>query len=151
MSRLRLGAALLAVLALGGCEFLWNLGNRGTLTRDVTELFEAHGIALEKPVCHMIGTTRDATCAFQLSGEQLAIAVQRLGLSEMSEGRPRGVRQPSCELPPAVDSGRPIRAYESGRQPKGRALSSGGAFSYLLLYHRADTREVCVQVSYAYG
>jgi len=147
----RIVAALLAVLGLGGCEYLWNLGNQAPLVRDVSELFGAHEITLEKPICNMIGTTRGATCELRLTADQVAAAVRGLGLTEMRAGRAASLGQAGCRLASADHSGAPVRGYESGRQPKASTLRNGAAFSYLRLYYRADTREVCLEVSYAYG
>src|SRR5919109_710772 len=80
----RLGAVALAGCALA--DVAWNAGNRGELARDIDELFRRHGVAVARPACAMIGTTRDGTCTFPASADQVARLVAGLALAEVTPG-----------------------------------------------------------------
>ena len=55
-------AALIGIIVLSGCSFLWNLTNAGTLKKDIRALLAHHTVALTKASCTMIGTTPVMVC-----------------------------------------------------------------------------------------
>jgi hypothetical protein len=155
--RIVAGVVLCAVLMIG-CDALWNLGNRGQLARDITEIFEKQGVRIAHPVCHMVGTTRDGVCTFRASAEQIAAAVRGLGLQETSgtfstgSGSSHAMKEVervcTSKSPFGEQSG--LNLYQLDRRPEALKLSHGGAFEFMLLYYH-PSQDVCVGVSYAYG
>ena len=75
----------LAILVLGGCEFLWDAGNRGALTADVKELLGNAGVTLDDLDCHMHGTTRSGACEARMDAEEVGSVVSGLKLVEVSD------------------------------------------------------------------
>jgi hypothetical protein len=149
---------VLALAALVACDALWSAANRDALTADVGGLLRQHGAAGAAPQCGMIGATRDGTCRFQATPEQVAALAEGLGLRPTSpaEDGPDGAElrhwetRDGCRRSGAF-AGPTATTHRSERRPPRLRLGHGGAFEYLLLYHQPATGEACVQVSYAYG
>ena len=142
-----------------GCEAIWNYGNKGTLKKDIVELFKKHGVVIKDPVCNMIGTSREATCEFRASIDQVSLLVQNLRLKEVEgEGTSKAdwlLKAPpsngGCLACPSFKHVSKIRIYRSDHRPSELRLKRGTAFEYLILFQDLETNKVCVQLSYSYG
>jgi hypothetical protein len=152
------GAVAMLAGLLAGCETLWDWGNRGPLARDVTELFGRHGVVVRDPACHMLGTTRAATCQIRASADEVTALAGGLRLVDAAVGgagadtlrQVEGSSPPGCHAARLVPAGT-VRVWVSARRTPELRLASGGAFEYLLLYQGLATGHACVQVAYAYG
>jgi len=149
----------LILINITGCETIWNYGNKRALKKDIIELFKKHGVAIKYPVCNMIGTTRDATCEFRASADQVSSLVRGLNLKEVgveSASKPNmllKVNQANvgCLACRSFKNVSKIKVFTSGHRPSELRLKSGAAFEYLILFQDLDTDKVCVQVSYSYS
>lgn len=142
-----------------GCEIIWNYGNKGTLKKDIVELFKMHGVVIKDPVCNMIRTSREAICEFRAPADQVSLLVRNLHLKEVEkESTSKAdllLKAPSsnrgCLACPSFKDVSKIRIYRSDHRPSELRLKHGTAFEYLILFQDLETDKVCVQVSYSYG
>lgn len=150
---------LIMAFVLRGCDALWNLGNRGPLIRDLTELFKAQGIRAKDLSYNMIGTSRSGTCELHLSPDEVTRMVKSLNLKELKlenlSGENPWVKNPEpkkgCLTSKFFHGGKQVKGHLSGRRPPELRLKSGPAFEYFILFQDLETDKVCIQVSYAYG
>jgi len=149
----------LLLTVLMGCETIWNYGNKWALKKDIVELFKKNGVVIKDPVCNMVGTSRDATCEFYASVDQVSSLARSLNLKEV-EGEGGSMANLLLKVPESkvgclicrsFKNVSKIRVYMSGQRPIELRLKSGAAFEYLILFQDLDTDKVCVQVSYSYG
>jgi len=149
----------LLLTVIMGCETIWNYSNRGTLKKDIVELFKKHGVVIKDPVCNMIGTSREATCEFRAPADQVSLLVRNLHLKEVG-GESTSKADLLLKVPPsnrgclACPSFKHVsktRVYRSDHRPSELRLKNGTAFEYLILYQDIETDKVCVHVSYSYG
>ena len=163
-------AAVMTVVILSGCSFLWNFTNAGSFKKDVTALAKKQGVDISISHCQMVGTTRTAICELILPHEQVAMLVDKLGLVEVDTRRPdcmsiiieRAVgdgnsvdddfrswdSEGGCRN--ACSSYKQITIYKSQRRAPQLKIGDS-AFEYLLIYYDPGSGKCCIQVSYAYG
>jgi hypothetical protein len=147
-----IAALAVGLLALGGCETAWDWANRDALARDVEELLQRHGVTARDPSCRMVGTSRTGACLLRVRPDAIPGLLSGLALrpaapddvASRAWGAERG-----CRAFERFQAAAP--AFRSERRAPELRLPNGGAFEYLLLFPRAESDEVCVQVSYAYG
>lgn len=155
-----LGFVLLsAVLALSACEVLWDASNRGRATSDIQGLLRAGGLPNPEPKCHMVGTTRDVTCTLRASATEVATVARGLSLQPVEVGdessggieRFAAGKQQLCGLATRFGRKSGVKLFGALRRPPQLRLANGSAFEYLLLYHDAESSQVCLELSYSYG
>lgn len=156
---MRIAAVLVILIALTACNPLWNQANRSGLESDVVELLERGYGVDARPECRMVGRTRTGTCILSTSADQVTRLVDSLDLQEITSPPDPGQTstislleaEGGCVSRPAFDDRETSEVYYEIDGRSKLRLSSGRAFEYLLLYHRPETAELCIQVSYAYG
>jgi hypothetical protein len=141
----------LAIFGFVGCDFVWNIGNRGTLKSDLEKLI---GITFND--CQMIGTTRTGSCSTPITVDELRSIADKLKLSAVSPEQDPAVpiehrfkhliARGGCNLPANAE----IRKTFEPR-PAELHLGPGTGFEYLLIVRNAATGIACVQASYSYG
>lgn len=126
---------------------------------DIARLFAKHGVTDVKLECNRVGGSRTATCVFTVSPELVARLVRGLNLQEVtSQSSAEDSFEVSaweaeggCRSTATFNNQTPTKVYKSKRRADELSVDSESTFEYLLLYHRLDTNELCVQVSEAYG
>ncbi|MCX6072186.1 MAG: hypothetical protein NTU91_15250 [Chloroflexi bacterium] len=150
---------LLLSAAVAGCSPVWSAISRPSLEADVGEVL-ARG--LQDPPgmeCRMIGTTRSGYCTLELDGAGALAVAEGLSLESgnVDLQDPAGIPPAAAEgivgyfSPEVMGSLDGLPAYWIGGRPDSLRLQNGGQFEYMVLILGPDTRQACVQVSYAYG
>jgi hypothetical protein len=151
--------ALLMVVNLSGCNTDQSLANGGRFEMDITKLFAKHGVTNVKLECNRVDRSRTATCVFSASPELVARLVSGLNLQEVtSQSSAEDSFEVSaweaeggCRSTATFNNQTPTKVYKSKRRADELSVDSESTLEYLLLYHRLDTNELCVQASEAYG
>ncbi len=157
MRKLIVMAIVAAALMGTGCERTWNAANRSALKEDIASLLaqcDLHGRVPEK--CSMIGATRDGRCEVDVTPEEIAQFVDRLGLEMIDQGNPdhRAVLTRLTEASPAFfehEGAEGLEAWVAFGRPPTLRLKSGTAFENLLVVYSPLSARACLLVSYAYG
>ncbi|MGL5873929.1 MAG: hypothetical protein ACRC2R_16445 [Xenococcaceae cyanobacterium] len=140
------------------------------LQKDIVELFAKQGVIDVDLECHTSVTSRLGNCVFLGSPESVERLVSRLSLRDFEAkdteieykmfwdaekaSLKRGdsdYQKNRCYLIPAFHDLKLVKVYGVIRRPPQLKLSSSGQFENMFLYHRTDTDQVCVQVTYSYG
>ena len=141
-------AVTLALLALAGCRWAWNLWARGDLTRDVKSLLAREGILVDDVKCRMFGTLNSGACFLPLTAEQTTTLVTALKLRVLVPTEPIREFKGGCSDTPPFDTGF-VRAYRSSAlRPPELKLRDGGGFDYVYLYHHPTSGAACIQALY---
>ncbi len=142
---------------------VWDTLNHGQLQRDVANLFQRHGVVVERLNCHMLGTTRTWVCTMGTREEQRQRLVHALNLQE-----PATIAQtddgPLLDLMVETVGHGCLAKLGAHRatlhvylSPQRRAAvlyysaGQGAMFEYLSLFQPGDADNVCVQGAYAYS
>ena len=151
------------LFSASGCEFLWNVSNRGALQKDVAELFARQGVTVSEMDCNMLDLSRSAACTFKEVPAQVAALLQRFDLREVvnaeqgSSAEFYHCRQVLEEvkkagrMPASFSDMSHVRVYGIVGRPPSLKLKNGGQFEFLILFQQTETNDVLAAVSYAYG
>jgi hypothetical protein len=149
---------LMSLGMLAACRPLWQAANRAQLEADLSAILTRSGAQAKLSDCHMLGTTRTATCDLAIEPDafdQLAQGLDMAGpytlLTLPTPSSAFLVGDAGClaEIPGADLEH--TRAYLLDGRPAQLALANGGQFEYLLIAQVPDLAHACLQVSYAYG
>lgn len=159
MTRRLLAGLFLCLVALSGCDLLWNLSNRGALRADLTDVLSRAGMTPSLERTGMIGSSRSGYAIFPCDPAQIEPLVRGLALGELDTRSESGffyrpeVHWARQNLPELFSDPGQIQAYlREEPYPGDRlVLKSGSRFTYLFLIFHIPSRRVYVQVAYAYG
>jgi hypothetical protein len=141
-------AAFLALAALPGCRWAWNVWARGDLARDVKSLLAREGILVKDARCRMFGTLNSGACVLRLTAEQATSLVTALKLRVIVPTEPIREFKGGCTDTPPFDTGFVRMFRTSALRPPELKLRDGGGFDYLYLFHHPTSDSACIQVLY---
>lgn len=162
------------LLALSGCDFLWNISNRGTLERYLQEIAKENGLIIAKPACNMFKGSRVGYCRFNARPEAIDVFVSRLELMVIKKGieclpslgnpypdvllEDIGARKIyelenrfHCIQICKFDNKKNLIVY--GRSPSSKDFrsSSGIILDFYALYYDLVTHDACIVAGFKYG
>ncbi len=149
---------LMILFTIPACEWLWDAGNRGTLTRHVAEILLTHGVEARGLECRMVGTSRAGECTIQLTAQEARRIISALGLRKEEEalgGNETGPQDPevtgeSKSMSQEHKSSASAVFGISGR-PANLRLKDGSAFDYFKLFITQGLDGAKIRVAYSYG
>jgi len=149
---------ILAIFLSIGCDSLWDIANRSALKREVRTLLENNGIEDPSFVsCHMLGSTRVATCELVLAKQQVvdlvrALELEPLDREDWENGELWWVS--SSKVGSCLDEPDDLEAFQvwglAGLHDQFR-IDEGTAFTDVVLSYWPAESFVCLQVTYSYG
>ncbi len=153
---MRSSFVLLMTVALTSCSTLWNAANREGLEADIAQLFQAQADVEVRPSCNMVGTSRTGACLMSASTREVASLVRGLGLLAVRSDEDFTVIAPweaegGCRNLGPFGNESSASVYRSTRAVDNLQTGSGTSFEYILLYHKPETGQLCVQASYDFG
>ena len=150
MSRRAAMAAAAALLALAGCQGMYDAANTKALTSDIGDLLGIAGAMNPQLDCRILGGTRTGFCTVPIEPLVLRVFVKSLKPRESPAAPEEWQVEGSCGSVETWAAGSGARIYVSKRRAPELRLRGGASFEYLLLYTAADGWS-CLQVSYAYS
>lgn len=157
------------LLAITGCNVVWNILNRSSLKQDISELALLHGAKITSSTCNMIDTSRQGYCIFSASEKEIRALADGLKLVHVraeyvsndaayhtdNNTHERALIYLEQTIQPfeiyKVDNKTNIKTFFISGRPAQLRLKSGRAFEYFLLYYDPITLRACIFVCYAYG
>ena len=140
------------------CEWLWDAGNRGTLTRHVAELLHTHGVEARGLKCRMVGTSRAGECTVQLTDREAQRVISGLGLRKEEEAL--GAKEMGPKNPGVTGEWKSrsnehksaeVAAFGISGRPANLRLEDGSAFDFFKLVITPGLKGGKIRVAYSYG
>ena len=146
------------LFTISACEWLWDAGNRGTLTRHVAELLKNNGVEARGLECRMVGTSRAGECTIQLTAQEAQRVIPGLGLRKEEEAL--GANEMGRQNPEVTGDWK-SRSQERKRssvavfgifgRPANLRLKDGSAFDFFKLVITRSLNGGKISVAYSYG